>query len=248
VRTRVALVTGGIGGIGTAICQHLCKAGTRIFAGYNAGRGHDKARAWQKEQKEAGYDIEIVSGNICDYGSCKACVAEIEAAAGPIQILVNNAGITKDAMFRKMTVEQWIEVINVNLNSLFYMTRLVINGMIEAGQGRIINISSVNAQKGQFGQTNYSAAKAGMHGFTKALAQEVASKGITVNTVSPGYVATPMVMAVAEGIRRQIEKEIPVGRMGTPDEVARVVTFLAAAEASYITGANFAVNGGQHMF
>jgi acetoacetyl-CoA reductase len=248
MKTRVALVTGGIGGIGTAICQHLCKAGTKIFAGYNAARGHETARAWQQEQKQAGYDIEIVSGNICDFESCKQCVAEVAAAAGPVEILVNNAGITRDCTFRKMTVEQWMEVINVNLNGLFYMTRLVINGMIEQGQGRIINISSVNAQKGQFGQTNYSAAKAGMHGFTKALAQEVASKGVTVNTVSPGYVATPMVMAVAESVRKQIEKEIPVGRMGTPDEVARVVTFLAAPQASYITGANFAVNGGQHMF
>jgi len=161
---------------------------------------------------------------------------------------VNNAGVTRDSMFRKMTPEQWSDVITANLNSLFNMTRLVINGMIERGWGRIINISSLNAQKGQMGQTNYSAAKAGMHGFTKALALEVAGKGITVNTVSPGYIATKMVMAVPEKVREKIIADIPVGRLGEIDEVARVVTFLAAPEAGYITGSQVSVNGGQHMF
>jgi len=161
---------------------------------------------------------------------------------------VNNAGVTRDSMFRKMTPEQWSDVITANLNSLFNMTRLVINGMIERGWGRIINISSLNAQKGQMGQTNYSAAKAGMHGFTKALALEVAGKGITVNTVSPGYIATKMVMAVPEKVREKIIADIPVGRLGEIDEVARVVTFLAAPEAGYITGSQVSVNGGEHMF
>jgi acetoacetyl-CoA reductase len=245
---KVAMVTGGTGGIGTAICQHLHRMGHRVFAGYYGGGNHDKAKAWQKEQRAFGYDIEIVFGNVRDYACCVDCVKAVETEAGPIDILVNNAGVTRDSMFRKMTPEQWSDVITANLNSLFNMTRLVINGMIERGWGRIINISSLNAQKGQMGQTNYSAAKAGMHGFTKALALEVAGKGITVNTVSPGYIATKMVMAVPEKVREKIIADIPVGRLGEIDEVARVVTFLAAPEAGYITGSQVSVNGGQHMF
>ena len=244
----VALVTGGTGGIGTVICQHLARAGVRVFAGYRSGGDHEKARAWQEEQKAAGYEIDLAYGDVRDFESCRACVEKVVAEAGPVDILVNNAGITRDVVFRKMSWEHWNDVISSNLNSLFSVTRLVIDGMIEKGWGRVINISSINAQKGQLGQTNYSAAKAGMHGFTKALALEVAAKGITVNTVSPGYVATKMVMAVPEDIRKKIIEDIPVRRLGLPEEVARVVCFLAAPEAAYITGANIAVNGGQHMF
>ena len=245
---RTAFVTGGTGGIGTSICRHLARAGVRVVAGYHSGGNHEKAKAWQKEQREAGYDIGIAFGNVREFESCKASAEAVAAQVGPLDILVNNAGVTRDAMFHKMQHEHWHDVITANLNSLYHITRLVINEMIEKKYGRIINISSVNAQKGQLGQTNYSAAKAGMHGFTKALALEVARHGITVNTVSPGYIATKMVMAVPEKVRADIISNIPVGRLGTPEEVARVVTFLAADEAGYITGANIAVNGGQHMF
>ena len=245
---RAALVTGGTGGIGVSICRRLCDEGARVVAGYNMGGDHEKARAWQREQKEAGYDIGLAYGDVRDVDSCKTCVEDVERIIGPIEILVNNAGVTRDVMFRKMAWEHWNDVIRSNLNSLFNMTRLVINGMIERGYGRIVNISSVNAQKGQLGQTNYSAAKAGMHGFTKALALEVAGKGITVNTISPGYIATKMVMAVAEDVRRKIIEDIPVGRLGTPSEVARAVAFLTSDDAGYITGSNLAINGGQHMF
>jgi acetoacetyl-CoA reductase len=245
---RAALVTGGTGGIGVAICRRLCDEGAKVVAGYNMGGNHERARAWQREQKDAGYDIGLAYGDVREVGSCKKCVEDVEKLIGPIDILVNNAGVTRDAMFRKMTWEQWNDVIRSNLNSLYNMTSLVINGMIQRGYGRIINISSVNAQKGQLGQTNYSAAKAGMHGFTKALALEVASKGVTVNTISPGYIATKMVMAVPEEIRRKIIEDIPVGRLGEPREVARAVAFLASDDAGYFTGSNLAINGGQHMF
>ncbi len=244
----VALVTGGTGGIGTAICQHLAKSGARVFAGYNAGGKHEKAQAWQAEQRAAGYEMGLAFGDVREYDSCERCVEGVVAEAGPIEILVNNAGITRDGMFRKMAWDQWNDVIRSNLNSLFNMTRLVINGMVDRKWGRIVNISSLNAQKGQLGQTNYSAAKAGMHGFTKALALEVASKGVTVNTISPGYIATKMVMAVPEEIRAKIIADIPVRRLGEPEEVARAVCFLCAPEAGYITGSNIALNGGQHMF
>lgn len=248
MRDRVAFVTGGTGGIGTAICRHLAKGGVSVVAGYYSGGDHDKAKAWQEEQRKAGYDIEIIFGNVRVFESCKKSVEELEAQFGHLDILVNNAGVTRDAMFHKMEHEEWHDVITANLNSLFHITRLAINHMIERKYGRIINISSVNAQKGQLGQTNYSAAKAGMHGFTKALAQEVARHGITVNTISPGYIATKMVMAVPEKVREAIIADIPVGRLGTPDDVARVVTCLAEDTAGYITGSNISVNGGLHMF
>ncbi len=248
MKGRVAFVTGGTGGIGTAICRHLCTAGATVVAGYNSGGNHDKAKAWQQQQAEAGYDIKISFGDVRRFESCKESMQEVEQIAGPVDILVNNAGVTRDSMFHKMSHEQWHDVITANLNSLYHMTRLAIEGMIQRKFGRIVNISSVNAQKGQFGQSNYSAAKAGMHGFTKALAQEVARKGITVNTVSPGYIATKMVMAVPDPVREAIIADIPVGRLGTADEVARVVAFLAANTAGYITGSNISVNGGQHMF
>jgi len=248
MRDRTAFVTGGTGGIGTAICRHLAKGGVRVVAGYYSGGNHDKAKAWQEEQHKDGFDIGISFGNIRELTSTKNCVADVQRQLGHLDILVNNAGVTRDAMFHKMRHEDWHDVITANLNSLFHVTSLAINHMIERKYGRIINISSVNAQKGQLGQTNYSAAKAGMHGFTKALAQEVARHGITVNTVSPGYIATKMVMAVPEKVREAIIANIPVGRLGTTDEVARVVTFLAADTAGYITGSNISVNGGQHMF
>ena len=246
--SRVALVTGGTGGIGTAICQRLAQEGYKVAAGYNSGGDHDRARAWQQEQAKAGYEFDISYGDVRDYDSCTACIAHVEEALGPIDILVNNAGVTRDATLKKMSQNQWSEVLSANLDSVFNMTRNVINGMIERQYGRIINVSSINAQKGQLGQTNYSAAKAGMHGFTKALSQEVARKGITVNTVSPGYIATKMVMAVAEEIREHIILGIPVGRLGLPEEVAHAVSFLASEQSGFITGSNLSVNGGQHMF
>jgi len=245
---RTALVTGGTGGIGVAICRRLCDEGARVVAGYNMGGNHEKARAWQQEQKQEGYDIGIAYGDVRELESCKKCIQDVESLVGPIEILVNNAGVTRDSMFRKMTWDQWNDVIRSNLNSLYNMTSLVINGMIQRGYGRIVNISSVNAQKGQLGQTNYSAAKAGMHGFTKALALEVAAKGVTVNTISPGYIATKMVMAIPEQVRQKIIEDIPVGRLGDPAEVARAVAFLTSDDAGYLTGSNLAINGGQHMF
>ncbi len=245
---RVALVTGGTGGIGTAICQRLAKDGYKVAAGYNSGGNHDTARTWQALQKEQGFDFDISYGDVRDFDSCGACIAHVEETLGPIDILVNNAGVTRDATLKKMAESQWSEVLSANLDSVFNMTRQVINGMIERKFGRIINVSSINAQKGQLGQTNYSAAKAGMHGFTKALSQEVARKGITVNTVSPGYIATKMVMAVPDEIREHIIADIPVGRLGLPEEVAHAVSFLASEGAGFITGSNLSVNGGQHMF
>jgi len=247
MQQRIALVTGGTGAIGTAICQMLFKQGVKIIASYNRSGNHDAAKLWQKTQKDAGYDIAISYVDVTDFDSCGRLVIDAEKQCGPIDILVNNAGITSDAQCYKMDLSAWQKVINTNLNSVFYMTRNIINGMIDRRYGRIINISSINGQKGQFGQVNYSASKAGMHGFTKSLALEVARKGITVNTVSPGYIATDMVMAVAESIREQIIAQIPVGRFGQPEEIARVVAFLAAEESSFITGTNVAVNGGHYM-
>ncbi|MCP5325675.1 MAG: acetoacetyl-CoA reductase [Oceanospirillaceae bacterium] len=247
-KKRIALVTGGTGGIGTYICRELANKGYQVVAGYYSNGNKDRAVEWQKEQARDGYDIAIAFADIRDYASCEACIDGITKEMGTIDILVNNAGITRDTTFRKMQPYQWHEVIDANLSSMFNVTRLVINGMLDQNFGRIINISSVNGQKGQFGQANYSAAKAGIHGFTKALAQEVARKGVTVNTVSPGYIATSMIMEVAEEVRNEILKGIPVGRFGAPEEIARVVSFLAADESGFITGSNIAANGGQHMF
>ncbi|MCS7029322.1 MAG: beta-ketoacyl-ACP reductase [Bacteroidia bacterium] len=242
---RVALVTGATGGLGTAMCKKLYEEGYRVVGNY---RNAAKAKAWLEKLHAEGYQIDAYEADVTDYESVGRMVKKIEEEIGPIDILVNNAGITRDTTFRKMTPEQWHEVINTNLNSVFNCTRHVINGMIERGFGRIINISSVNAQRGQIGQTNYSAAKAGMHGFTKTLAMEVANKGITVNTISPGYIATDMVMAVREDIRNQIISQIPVGRLGGTEEVAHLVAFLASEKASFITGANMSINGGQHVY
>ncbi|MFN4292191.1 MAG: acetoacetyl-CoA reductase [Permianibacter sp.] len=245
---RVALVTGGTGGLGTAICRRLVSDGYTVAAGYNSGGDHDKAKAWQEEQRAAGFDIHISFGDVRDFDSCARCIDDVQTRLGPVDVLVNNAGITRDSTLRKMTKEQWDAVLVSNLDSVFNMTRHVINGMVDRGFGRIVNVSSVNAQKGQLGQTNYAAAKSGIHGFTKALAQEVARKGVTVNTVSPGYIATKMVMAVAPEIREEIIRGIPVGRLGTPEEVAHAVAFLISEQAGFITGANLSLNGGQHMF
>jgi acetoacetyl-CoA reductase len=241
---RVALVTGGTGAIGTAICKQLAKSGARVVATY---RNPEKARAWQEKVKTDGQEIGMVEGDVTNFDSCKAMVEQVEREFGPVDILVNCAGITMDTTFRKMTPEQWRCVLTTNLDSVFNVTRNLVQGMMDRGFGRVINISSINGQKGQIGQSNYSAAKAGMHGFTMSLAQEVARKGVTVNTVSPGYIETEMVMKVPEEIRKKIAAEIPVGRMGKPEEVAYVVDFLATNEASWITGADFSVNGGHHM-
>lgn len=245
---KIALVTGGTGGLGTSICRELVDGGFRVVAGYNSGGDHSKAQAWQAEQKAAGYEIDVAYGDVTDAESCAQCIATVEElTGGSIDILINNAGITRDGQFKKMSWEQWDEVLTANLDSMFHMTRLVINGMIDSGWGRIINISSVNAQKGQFGQCNYSAAKAGIHGFTKALAQEVARKGVTVNTVSPGYIKTAMVAKIAQEIQDQICAGIPVGRFGTPEEIGHMCNFLCGEHSGYITGADMSVNGGLHM-
>ncbi|MEC7546767.1 MAG: acetoacetyl-CoA reductase [Pseudomonadota bacterium] len=244
---RIALVTGGTGGIGSAICKQLADDGYQVIAGYYSGGKHEKAQKFQEEMAEQGYNIALAFGNITEWDSCEACVEGIKRDFGTIDILVNNGGITRDSTLRKMKQEQWDDVINTDLTSVFYMTRMVVNDMLANGYGRIINISSVNGEKGQFGQANYSAAKAGMHGFTKAVAQEVASKGVTVNTISPGYVATSMIMEVPEEIREGIRKGIPVGRFGKPEDIARVVSFLAHEDAGFITGTNVSANGGQYM-
>lgn len=243
-QSRLALVTGGTGGIGAAICLRLADSGHRVATNY---RNEEKAQKWRAKCLEQGYDIAIYKRDVSDFEECQALVKHIEADHGPIDILVNNAGITRDTTFRKMTVEQWDAVMNINLDGVFNITRPLIEGMLARGYGRIVNISSVNGQKGQFGQVNYSTAKAGMHGFTMALAQEVARKGITVNTVSPGYIGTEMVMAVAEDIRNKIIATIPVGRLGKPEEIAHVVNFLVSDDAGFITGANISANGGQYM-
>ena len=242
---KVVLVTGATGGLGTAMCCELQKNGYRVVANY---RNKEKANLWQQRLNEKGIHIDMFDGDVSSFESVEKMIREIEAQIGPIDVLVNNAGITRDTAFRKMTFEQWKEVLSSNLDSVFNCTRHVINGMIERNWGRVINISSVNGQRGQFGQANYSAAKAGMHGFTKTLAMEVAKKGITVNTISPGYIGTDMVMAVREDVRNQIVEQIPMGRLGGTEEVAHLVCFLASDQASFITGANYSINGGQHVY
>jgi acetoacetyl-CoA reductase len=242
---RVVLVTGSTGGLGTAICKKLYDNDCRVVANHRNGK---KAKEWQEQLKSEGYEVDIFEGDVADFDSVKNMIQNIEAAIGTIDVLVNNAGITKDCRFSKMSKEDWENVLSTNLTGVFNCTRHVINGMMDRQFGRIINISSVNAQRGQFGQTNYSAAKAGMHGFTKTLAMEVAKHGITVNTISPGYLGTDMVMAVPEKIREQIVAQIPVGRLGSTDEVAAVVSFLASESTSFITGANISINGGQHVY
>ena len=241
---RLAYVTGGMGGIGTSICQRLAKEGHKVIAGCGPSRDYNK---WIEEQKALGYTFYASAGNVGDWDSTKEAFDKVKADHGNPDIVVNNAGITRDGLFRKMSVEDWRGVIDTNLNSMFNVTRQVIDGMLEKKWGRIVNISSVNGQKGQFGQTNYSTAKAGIHGFTMALAQEVASKGVTVNTVSPGYVATDMVKAVRPDVLEKIVASIPVRRFGTPEEIASIIAWLCSDEAGSATGADFSLNGGLHM-
>ena len=242
---RVAFVTGGMGGIGTAICKRLAVNGNKVVA--NCLSGYDRKDEWLGQMRAQGYSVHAAEGNVEDFDSCADMFYRISSIIGPVDILVNNAGITRDGVFKRMSESDWYDVINTNLNSVFNVTRQVVEGMTDRGWGRIINVSSVNALKGQFGQTNYSAAKAGMHGFSKALAQEVVRKGVTVNTISPGYVATEMVMAIRAEVREQIVATIPMGRLAQPDEIAGLVAYLASDDAGYITGANISINGGLHM-
>jgi acetoacetyl-CoA reductase len=241
---KVAYVTGGMGGIGTAICQRLHKDGFKVIAGCGPTRDFAK---WLAEQTALGYTFYASVGNVGDWESTVEAFTKARAEHGAIDVLVNNAGITRDRVFLKMTREDWDAVIDTNLNSMFNVTKQVVPGMVEKGWGRIIQISSVNGNKGQAGQTNYSAAKAGMHGFSMALAQEMATKGVTVNTVSPGYIGTDMVKAIREDVLEKIVATVPVKRLGEPSEIASIVSWLASVEGGYATGADFSVNGGLHM-
>jgi acetoacetyl-CoA reductase len=245
-KKRIALITGGLGGLGESISTKMYDAGFRVVVTHSPA--NSKVAAWNADMKARGYDFRPVPVDVADFDSCEACVAKIHAEIGPVDILVNNAGITRDMTFKKMGKPDWDAVIRTNLDSVFNMTKPVCDGMVERGWGRIINVSSVNGSKGAFGQANYSAAKAGMHGFTKALALEVARKGVTVNTISPGYIGTKMVMAIPKDILdSKIIPQIPVGRLGKPEEVAGLIIYLCSEEAAFVTGANIAINGGQHM-
>ncbi|RJF96193.1 acetoacetyl-CoA reductase [Noviherbaspirillum saxi] len=243
---RVALVTGGMGGLGEAICIKMAALGYQVVTTYSPG--NTKAADWLASMESHGYKFRAYPCDVSDYDSAVTCIATITEEIGPVDVLVNNAGITRDMTFKKMDKVNWDAVMKTNLDSVFNMTKPVCDGMLDRGWGRVINISSVNGQKGAFGQTNYSAAKAGMHGFTKALALEVARKGVTVNTISPGYIGTKMVMAIpSEVLESKIIPQIPMGRLGKPEEVAGLVAYLASDEAAFLTGANIAINGGQHM-
>jgi acetoacetyl-CoA reductase len=245
-KQRVVLVTGGMGGLGETISTKMADAGYKVVVTYSPG---NKTHAeWTQQMKSRGYDILAVACDVADMDSCTKAAAEVQAKAGAVDVLVNNAGITRDMTFKKMDKLNWDAVLRTNLDSLFNMTKQFADGMVERNWGRIINVSSVNGSKGAFGQTNYSAAKAGVHGFTKALAQEVARKGVTVNTISPGYIGTKMVTAIPkEVLDTKILPQIPVGRLGKPEEVAGLIIYLASEEAAFVTGANIAINGGQHM-
>lgn len=243
---RNAIVTGGMGGLGEAICMKLARMGIKVIVTYSPS--NTKAADWLEEMAERDYHGHAYPVDGADFEAGASAIAKIQGEVGPIDILINNAGITRDMTFKKMTKVDWDAVIGTNLDSVFNMTKPIVDGMVERGWGRVINVSSVNGQKGAFGQTNYSAAKAGMHGFTKALALEVAKKGVTVNTISPGYIGTKMVMAIPEDVlNSKIVPQIPVGRLGKPEEVAGLCAYLASDEAAFITGANIAINGGQHM-
>ncbi len=245
--SRVALITGGMGGLGEAICIKMAALGYQVVTTYSPS--NTKASEWLQQMKTQGFQFHAYPCDVADYDSCKACVEKVLGAVGAVDVLVNNAGITRDMTFKKMTKGDWDVVMKTNLDSVFNMTKQVMDGMTERGWGRVINISSVNGQKGAFGQTNYSAAKAGIHGFTKALALEVAKKGVTVNTISPGYIGTKMVMAIPqEVLDSKILPQIPQGRLGTPEEVAGLVAYLASDEAAFVIGANISINGGQHMY
>lgn len=243
---RVALVTGGTGGIGTEICRQLAAQGAQVVASHLPGE-EAAAQDWRQARLREDLDIGLVAGDVSSYESSREMIKQVIERYNEVDILVNCAGITRDRTFRKMEVDHWTSVLRTNLDSVFNVTHHVVEGMVQRGFGRIVNISSVNGQRGQFGQTNYSAAKAGMHGFTMALAQEVARKGVTVNTISPGYVATAMTDAVPDAVKQDIVATIPVGRMAEPSEIAHAVRFLCEEESGYITGANLAVNGGMYM-
>ena len=244
--SRVALITGGMGGLGEAICIKMAALGYQVVTTYSPG--NKTWKEWLDTMNKMGYAFKAYACDVADFESAKACVALITKEVGAVDVLVNNAGITRDMTFKKMDKVNWDAVMSTNLDSTFNMTKQVCDGMLERNWGRIVNISSVNGQKGAFGQTNYSAAKAGMHGFTKALALEVARKGVTVNTISPGYIGTKMVMAIpADVLDGKIIPQIPMGRLGKPEEVAGLVAYLCSEEAAFLTGANIAINGGQHM-
>ena len=243
---RIALVTGGMGGLGEAICMKLARMGIKVVVTYSPGNA--KHADWLKDMASRDYHILAYPCDVGDFDSCQKMVELVAKDVGPIDILINNAGITRDMTFKKMTKVDWDAVMKTNLDSVFNVTKPCVDGMVERGWGRVINVSSVNGQKGAFGQTNYSAAKAGMHGFTKALAYEVARKGVTVNTISPGYIGTKMVLAIPKDVLdSKIIPQIPMGRLGKPDEVAGLCAYLASDEAAFLTGANIAINGGQHM-
>jgi acetoacetyl-CoA reductase len=243
---RVALVTGGMGGLGEAICMKLERMGIKVVVTYSPT--NTKYKDWLHEMQAQGHKFSAYPCDVTDFDSCSKMIAQVVKDLGPVDILINNAGITRDMTFKKMTKVDWDQVMNTNLDSVFNVTKPVVDGMVERGWGRIINVSSVNGQKGAFGQTNYSAAKAGMHGFTKALALEVARKGVTVNTISPGYIGTKMVLAIPKDVLdSKILPQIPIGRLGKPEEVAGLCAYLASDEAAFVTGANIAINGGQHM-
>lgn len=246
MQTRVALVTGGTGAIGRVICKQLVEAGFRVAANCHPGDA-ESAEAWVSQEAGEGRTIRLEPFDVADFEATAEGVRRIEEALGPVDVLVNAAGITRDARLVKMSAEQWNAVVHTNLDSVFNVTRTVLPGMLERGYGRVVNISSVNGQRGQFGQANYSAAKAGVHGFTMAVARETARKGVTINTVSPGYIESPLIMAVPEPVRESIRESIPAGRFGQPDEIARAVHFLVDDGAGYITGADLSVNGGYHM-
>ncbi|AEK61608.1 acetoacetyl-CoA reductase [Collimonas fungivorans] len=242
---RIVYVTGGMGGIGTPICTRLCTDGYTVVAG--CGPNSTRKDKWLADMRAKGFDIHASEGNVSNWESTKAAFEKVKAEVGEVDILINNAGITRDGQFRKMSKADWDAVIDTNLNSLFNVTKQVIDGMADRGWGRIVNISSVNGQKGQFGQTNYSTAKAGIHGFTMALAQEVATKGVTVNTVSPGYVGTDMVRSIRPDVLEKIVAGIPVKRLGEPEEIASIISWIVSEEGGYATGSDFSLNGGLHM-
>ena len=246
MNSRVAVITGGMGGLGETISAKMADAGYRVAVTYSPS--NKTADKWLADMKGRGYDFRAYGVDVADFDSCRKCVEQVSADLGPVDILVNNAGITRDMTFRKMTKADWDVVMHTNLDSVFNMSKQVCDGMVERGWGRIINVSSVNGSKGAFGQTNYAAAKAGMHGFTKSLALEVARKGVTVNTISPGYIGTKMVTAIPKDILdTKIIPQIPNGRLGKPEEVAGLIIYLCSEEAAFVNGANIAINGGQHM-
>ncbi len=249
---KVALVTGGTGGMGTAICERLYRDGFTVVANYvdftEALKWREMAKQWRDDQLQMGVDVKIVQGDVTDYKSASVMMEKIENEIGPVDVLVNNAGISKDATIRKMEPAQWYEVINTNLNSVFICTRLVINKMIEKKWGRIVCISSVNGHKGAFGTVNYSTSKAAMYGFVKSVAIETVKYGVTANTVSPGYTATPLLSGIADDMMKKIVDQIPMGRLAKPTEIAAAVSYLVSDEAAFMTGSDLSINGGQYMF